>query len=47
MWDDKIYINEDFSECTVEKRGKLFKSAKETTERSEFAEVVYNWLDLY
>ena len=33
LWEDQIYINEDFSECTVEKRRILFKRAKEIRER--------------
>ena len=41
LWEDQIYINEDFSECTVEKRMTLFKHAKEIRERGEFAKVVY------
>ena len=41
-WEDQIYINEHFSEYTVEKRRILFKRAKEIWERGEFAKVVYN-----
>ena len=44
LWEDQIYINEDFSEYTVEKRRILFKRAKEIRERGEFAKVVYNRL---
>ena len=33
LWEDQFYINEDFSECTVEKRRILFKRAKEIRER--------------
>ena len=44
LWEDQIYINEDFSEYTVEKRRILFKRPKEIRERGEFAKVVYNRL---
>ena len=44
LWEDQIYINEDFSEYTVEKRRILFKKAKEIRERGEFAKIVYNRL---
>ena len=47
LWEDQIYINEDFSEYTVEKRRILFKRAKEIRERGEFAKVVYNKLVSY
>ena len=47
LWEDQIYINEDFSEYTVEKRRILFKRAKEIRERGEFAKVVYNRLVSY
>ena len=42
LWDDQIYISEDFSEHTVEKRRILFKPAKHIRERGEFVKVVYN-----
>ena len=47
LWEDQIYINEDFSEYTVEKRRILFKRAKEIRERGEFAKVVYKRLVSY
>ena len=47
LWEDQIYINEDFSDYTVEKRTILFKRAKEIRERGEFAKVVYNRLVSY
>ena len=47
LWEDQIYINEDFTEYTVEKRRILFKRAKEIRERGEFAKVVYNRLVSY
>ena len=42
LWEDQIYINEDFSEYTVKKRRILFKRAKEIRERGEFTKVFYN-----
>ena len=47
LQEDQIYINEDFSEYTVERRRILFKGAREIKERGEFAKVVYNWLVSY
>ena len=47
LWEDQIYINEHFSEYTVEKRRILFKRAKKIRESSEFAKVVYNRLVSY
>ena len=47
LWEDQIYINEDFSEYTVEKRRILFKRGKEIKERGEFVKVVYNRLVSY
>ena len=47
LWEDQMYINEDFSECTVERRKILFKRAKVIRERGEFAKVVYNRLISY
>ena len=47
LWEDQIYINQDFSEYTVEKRRFLSKRAKKTTETGEFAKVVYNRLVSY
>ena len=44
LWEDQMYINEDFSECTVERRKILFKRAKVIRERDKFAKVVYNRL---
>ena len=44
LWEDRIYVNEDFSEYTVEKRRVLFKRAKEIGKRGEIAKVVYNRL---
>ena len=42
-----MYINEDFSEYTVEKQRILFKSTKEIRERGEFAKGVHNRLVSY
>ena len=39
LWEDQIYINEDISEYTAEKRRILFKRAKEIRERGKFAKV--------
>ena len=47
LWEDQIYINEDFSDYTVEKRRILFKRAIEIGERGEFAKVIYNRLVSY
>ena len=47
LWVDQVYINEEFSEYTVEKRKILFKSANAIRERGEFAKVVYNRLVSY
>ena len=41
LWEDQIYINEDFSGSTVEKRRISFKRAKEIRERGELALVAY------
>ena len=35
LWEDQLYINEDFSEYTVEKRRILYKRAKEIRERGQ------------
>ena len=42
LWTKGIFINEDFSEDTVEKRKSLFQRAKELQEEWEFAKVVYD-----
>ena len=47
LWENQIYINEDLSEYTVEKRRILFKRAKEMPERGKFAKVGYNRLVSY
>ena len=44
LWEDQIFINEDFNEYTVEKKRTLFKHAKEIRERREFSKFVYNRL---
>ena len=46
-WEDQIYINEDFSEYTVEERRILFKGAKEIRERGEIPKVIFNRLVSY
>ena len=42
LWTKGIFINEDFSEDTVEKRKSLFQRAKELREEGEFPKVVYD-----
>jgi hypothetical protein len=44
LWEKSIFINEDFSERTMQKRRELFKRAKELKERGIRARVVYNRL---
>ncbi|XP_065665629.1 uncharacterized protein LOC136087051 [Hydra vulgaris] len=41
---EKLYVNEDFSERTTEIRKKLFKEAKELRAKGKFAKVIYNKL---
>ena len=40
LWTKGIFINEDFSEDTMEKRKSLFQRAKELREEGKFAKVV-------
>ena len=42
LWNKDIFINEDFSEYTLELRKGLFKKAKLLRERGMYAKVVYN-----
>ena len=44
LWTKVIFINEDFSEDTMEKRKGLFQRAKELREEGKFAKVVYDRL---
>ena len=44
LWTKDIFINEDFSEDTMEKRKGLFQRAKELQEEGKFAKVVYDRL---
>lgn len=44
LWEKQIYINEDFSEKTVELRKQLFLQAKTARNNGMFAKVVYNKL---
>ncbi|XP_065658829.1 uncharacterized protein LOC136083361 [Hydra vulgaris] len=44
LWNEKIYINEDFSERTTIIRKQLFIKAKEIRSSGNFAKVVYNKL---
>ena len=40
-WEQNIFINEDFSERTVQKRKELFKEARELRREGRFAKVIY------
>ena len=42
LWTKGIFINEDFSEDTIEKCKGLFERAKESREEEKFTKVVYN-----
>ena len=44
LWTKVIFINEDFSEDTMEKRKGLFQRTKELREEGKFAKVVYDRL---
>ena len=44
LWEDRIYINEDFSEETLAKRKELLKKAKELRKNGKFAKVIHNRL---
>ena len=44
LWDDDIYINEDFSEKTLGIRKELFNTAKDIRKQGKYAKVVYNRL---
>ena len=44
LWNEHTYINEDYSEYTVNIRKELFKKAKERRNKGEYAKVVYNRL---
>ena len=44
LWEKRIYVNEDFSERTSEKRRELFQKAKELRESGKYAKVIYNKL---
>ena len=44
IWDDNIYINEDFSERTLGIRKELFNTAKDIRKQGKYAKVVYNRL---
>ena len=44
LWTKGIFINEGFSEDTMEKRKSLFQRAKELREEGKFAKVVYDRL---
>ena len=44
LWKETIFINEDFSERTMEKRKELFRQAKTLRNNGKYAKVVYNKL---
>ncbi|XP_065672183.1 uncharacterized protein LOC136090007 [Hydra vulgaris] len=44
LWNEKIYINEDYSNYTIEKRQLLFTKAKEFRAEGKFAKVIYTKL---
>jgi hypothetical protein len=44
LWNQHLYINEDFSERTNETRKRLFIEAKELRLKGKFAKVIYNKL---
>ena len=44
LWEERLYINEEFSEETMEIRKKLFKQAKELRKKGKFANVILNRL---
>ena len=44
LWSQKVYVNEDFSERTVQKRKQLFTKAKELREKGFKVKVIYNKL---
>ena len=46
LWIKSVFINEDFSEDTIEKRKSLPHSAKELREEGEFAKIVYLMLSV-
>ena len=44
LWNRNIFINEDFSDYTLEVRKELFKKAKIARENGMYAKVIYNKL---
>jgi hypothetical protein len=44
LWNERLYINEDYSERTTEKRKLLFSQAKELRAAGKYAKVIYNKL---
>ena len=43
-WEERLYINEDFKQETMEIRKKLFKQTKELRKKKKFAKVIHNRL---
>ncbi|XP_065650983.1 uncharacterized protein LOC136079190 [Hydra vulgaris] len=44
LWNENLFINEDFSKRTMEIRRKLFAEAKELRSKGKYAKVTYNKL---
>ena len=44
FWEERLYINEDFSEETMEIRKELFKQAKKLRKKGKFSKVKHNRL---
>ncbi|XP_065645350.1 uncharacterized protein LOC136075841 [Hydra vulgaris] len=44
LWNERIYLNDDYSERTIEKRKILFAKAKELRSSGKYAKVVYDKL---
>ncbi|XP_065661072.1 uncharacterized protein LOC136084628 [Hydra vulgaris] len=44
LWNDRLYVNEDYSERTLELRKQLFKEAKDLKAKGKYAKFVYNKL---
>ena len=44
LWEERLYINENFSEESMEIRKELFKQAKELRKKGKFAKIIHNRL---
>ena len=47
LWEERLYINEDFSMQTLETRKKLFKQAKKLRKKEKFTKVMHGGLISY